>query len=1290
MLRSLLLCPPAIVLLFAHLVAGADDDRDTDGDGVFDTNEQILGSDPASADLFSSIIEDGLENDQRRAQAGYDATKDVVSVEFCHVGGDRYLWRVTMADEPRLEDTVLHLYVDADANQTTGRKVKPGAPNHGTEYMLSVVGGNARSTLYGAEGNSGSGPPVSFVVQDNCVILSADVDLRRDLDGIRYDLYVLCHTTSQSDGSPSMSDSSRKRPIAKLAVSERSKIMRPVDYQENYGVRATFGIAAVTSALRASDVIVVPHDKLASDGFCIDHFTTRRWPHVRRERNDASVSTRVSEPGRYHVGFMMYDDSNDERVAIHIDDQLCGVAVARQDNNRTWLYWLDEAREFRGDEQVELRAVGGGGKHGICNILFLRKPPEERSVELRVENTASMAWIDDPGTVTISWTTTRPCPTKLEYGSDSSLGESFESDGNCLVHRVVLKGLDPQKTYRARAIGTSRDGTLFFGEEFEFRVAAPGPPETTEDFCSVPLAVRNPHPAAVEDWPITTGVPFPQGQLGSAEDVRLVYDEKEVPVQVRLAARWPDGSVKWLLVSFTADVPEQGESEYQLQYGCDVQPAPVTEPLVVNEEAAGVVIDTGVLTLTVDRHGNLTDLRSLDASGGRQSPDSSAGRSGDSIRGLTSPARQLIEPPLACETTAVDVDGVEYRTQGKAAVTVEERGPLRVVVKTVSPLIASDGSKLMRIEQRIEAYRGSALLRIHHTFVVEGEDKFTELEQLTFRVPAAVKTDANGRYTFLILTTSGSERPTWNGEYTARQLFDSETQIGGIEDGKDRRRLTGMVCFEGPPSYTVCVRDFWQNYPKAFTASENALNISLCPDFPPGTYDGFPFEKEGHQLYYYLQDGRYRLKRGLAKTHELLLCFEPPERHARLSWLCNRPLLATVPPRWYADAKVFYDLAPRNEERFKLYEDAIDRNIRQYADRRERQHDFGMLNYGDWYGERGSNWGNVEYDTQHAFFLEYARSGNPDAFFLGHATELHNRDIDTVQWSEDPKQVGAVYVHQMCHVGDYFDRSVPGTLGFPRGGFTVSHAWVEGHFDHYFLTGDRRSYETGCAVADYFTRKQLGRPYDFSSCRTPGWHLIMLASAYAATNDPYYLNAAKVIVERVLDSQEKEPRPLPANQVDGRQPYQVGGWSRMMVPGHCHCEPRHRGNAGFMVAVLLSGLKYYHDVTGDPRVKEAIIRGAYYLLDETYSDEAKGFRYTSCPETGYRPGASPLMVEGIARAYLWTGDQRFRRVLTQSLPLGAGGSSYGKGFSMYYRMAPRVLADLNAAGITMNEQPGED
>ena len=42
--------------------------------------------------------------------------------------------------------------------------------------------------------------------------------------------------------------------------------------------------------------------------------------------------------------------------------------------------------------------------------------------------------------------------------------------------------------------------------------------------------------------------------------------------------------------------------------------------------------------------------------------------------------------------------------------------------------------------------------------------------------------------------------------------------------------------------------------------------------------------------------------------------------------------------------------------------------------------------------------------------------------------------------------------------------------------------------------------------------------------------------------------------------------------------------------------------------------------------------------------------------------------------YLWTGDERFGRMLRASLPIAVVGSSYGKG----------VLADLDAVGIRLN------
>lgn len=1225
--------------------------NDRDGDGILDADEELLGSDPARPDVLHTVLDLGPQTDQQQRRPGYDAAKDFTKVEFGSAGGDRYLWRVTFAQSPHLADTVLHLYVDADGNPETGRKSRTGDAVHGTDYMLSVVGGHGTSQQFTADGRSSPGPLVCFAVQGNALLISADVELARQADGLAYRLYVLCHTTSTERHGPAMSKSGRAN-VSGIRPADRPKIVRLIDYADNYRVQACYGIQRLHQVLLDKANLVVPHDQLQLAGLEVDLQTSNRFAHVSRTAREGRAWTMAPRAGRYHVGFMMFDDGSDQRVSLWIDDKLQGVAVARQGNRRTWLYWLAEPYAFRGGERVELRAFGPTGKHGICNVLFLATPPAPRGLEYRAENLAAATQVGQPGRVTVSWTTSLPTSTCLEYGRDTHYGQTAKAETQSLVHRVVLDGLDPRVTYHARAVGLTRESTPYHSADFTFRAAPPAPPATREGVTSVPIRVQNPYPFALHAWPTTTGVPLPQAVLADVKQVRLMGPMGEVPAQVTLAACWLDGSVKWLLIRFQADAPAQGEAAYRLEFGRQVTRMDCPAGLTVAQTNDGVRIDTGTLQLRVDRQGNLTDLCTAQG--------------------------QLLRPGTACQTVAALGKLGDLRTGKKAEVTVEEAGPLRAVVKTVSTLADAKGVDRLRIEKRIEAYRGQALLRVHHTLVVVTPEKFLELGSLAYRVPLA---RSASRWT-VPLAANAAALDSAHGRLWQR--FDDElVALGAGGEAPRKGRMVGNLTADGA---ALGIRELWQNYPAGFAVGPQGVDLELCPAFAAGPYDGFPFEKQGNQLYYYLLGGRYRLKPGVAKTHELLLCFAPQNQSAELAQLFQRPPLATAAPEWYCRSKAFYDVAPRNPQRFKLYEEAIDKNVKGYAAARERARDFGLLNYGDWFGERGANWGNEEYDTQHAFFLEYIRSGNPDAFFLGHATELHNRDIDTIHWADQPDAVGGVYIHQMSHVGGYWDKGVAGTKAFPVGGCSVTHAWAEGHFDHYFLTGDRRSYETACAVSDYFVDKELGRPYDFLSCREPGWHLIMLAAAYAATGDPYYLNASRVVVERVLETQDRVPRPLPAYQAAGRKPYQLGTWSRMLVPGHCTCEPRHRGNAGFMVAVLLSGLKYFHDVTGDPRVKECIIRGAHGLVDETYSDAAQGFRYTSCPNTRYTSGASPLMVEGIARAYLWTRDERFRRVLTEALPRGAGGAAYGKNFSMYYRMAPRVLADLEAAGLGLESK----
>src|SRR4029077_6179460 len=123
----------------------------------------------------------------------------------------------------------------------------------------------------------------------------------------------------------------------------------------------------------------------------------------------------------------------------------------------------------------------------------------------------------------------------------------------------------------------------------------------------------------------------------------------------------------------------------------------------------------------------------------------------------------------------------------------------------------------------------------------------------------------------------------------------------------------------------------------------------------------------------------------------------------------------------------------------------------------------------------------------------------------------------------------------LCHVGDYYPLGYR-EAAIAQGMMENSHTWVEGLFLLALLTGNARYRESAVGTTRRIAGAQLN-DFDFSNCRDCGWALIHLMGAYQATGERYYLNAARVIVERVLERQRSS-----------------GGWERLMVPGHCFCD----------------------------------------------------------------------------------------------------------------------------------------
>ncbi|HPY89970.1 MAG TPA: thrombospondin type 3 repeat-containing protein, partial [Lentisphaeria bacterium] len=156
------LCVAVLVAVFAAAQnSGAK--IDTDQDGLPDKQEKYWGTDPTVPDLPAVIYTFPERDATSRAKPGYDPALDPKELAVTHIAEDRYLWRVTFAADVNPDDCILHLYLDSDGNQATGRQ--SGGLVNGTDQMISFSGSAPRIQVYPPDGSAPTlaTPPYHYV-----------------------------------------------------------------------------------------------------------------------------------------------------------------------------------------------------------------------------------------------------------------------------------------------------------------------------------------------------------------------------------------------------------------------------------------------------------------------------------------------------------------------------------------------------------------------------------------------------------------------------------------------------------------------------------------------------------------------------------------------------------------------------------------------------------------------------------------------------------------------------------------------------------------------------------------------------------------------------------------------------------------------------------------------------------------------------------------------------------------------------------------------------------------------
>lgn len=1018
-------------------------------------------------------------------------------------------------------------------------------------------------------------------------------------------------------------------------------------------VESTWGLDVLEAiAADPKNVRFAPHEA-QGEGFTDDRSPVR-VPSVRLSDRRGRLSVTVRTPGSFYPAIQIYDGPGDERIRISVDDREQGAAFANLDDRRERLFFLTQPIEFRGGEMLHFETLTGEGAYRIEAIYLLAAKPAPRRPELTISDV--MAVPDAAGRrQTVGWLTNWPVAATLEWQLvGAQQAETHAEDTPVRNHRVIRSSLEWGRAYRFRI----RAGTRF-GEAAEtpwqtVRLDAPREPAGTVRRARIPLTVQSSDATAPDaPFPVSSGIPFPEGALGSAAGLRLLDAAgRETPLQASVLARWPGGAVKWALVDFLGKASE----EYRLEYGSAVRRRAPTGPLRVNETPDQVDITTGPLRFTIARR-NSGFLESLWLDADRD--------------GVFRQEERILSPAAPAEFVLHDEQGQPFRTLGPPdEVTVEERGPVRASVLVRGRHRNADGETLFGYVLRLDAYGGQPFLRVRHTFENDhGAAEFTRIRQLMLQLPL------------------GEERTAWDLEgrrgespaETARLRQDTDDRYtfragaGELETG---RRANGWAQWSNP-RYRVALaaRDFWQNYPKEIAVTPRGIEFGLCPELPADSYAAARGTVDEHRLYFYLRHGRYDIRQGMSKTHEFWLDLRPAAEPLTSPVETQRaPLLALASPAWYVGSRVFGEMpAPGAPGLAARYDAAIARAVDDYLEDRERDRAYGMLNFGDWWGERGINWGNSEYDMANAMLLQFVRTGDTRFFRIAEEAEWHHRDVDTIQGHRELSRVGGAYHHAIGHTGGYWAQSPVPNQGIAVGILTVDHVFVDGHLNYYYLTGDRRSLETSRKVADRYGIYET-RAYDFADARIAGWHLVLTAAVYQATGDPVHLNAARLIVERALERQEAG-----------------GGWNRLHICSHAN-EPEHRGELGYMQGVMLAGLRRYFALTGDERAAQAVERGTEFLLNHLWVPEAGRFKYSSCPRAGALEAADALnflLLDGMVFAHRRSGGDRLKGVLRQAaervvenMESFAGEArarqGFGKILAMYACLAPYPLAYVTA------------
>lgn len=661
-------------------------------------------------------------------------------------------------------------------------------------------------------------------------------------------------------------------------------------------------------------------------------------------------------------------------------------------------------------------------------------------------------------------------------------------------------------------------------------------------------------------------------------DFRLLHaDGTELPVQTEIAARWPDGSVKW--ARHTADARVMGDAVEVLPgAGCCSQRA-----IRIDEQAQGWHVDAGLVTLDVPKAGMDVLAKEVRLSGRRRV------------------AR--ITPVFLLERRTPQPDGEDIHVRRTCTrvqkVEIECAGPLECVFRYTG--YYEDREKSMPFVIRMYVGLDAEEIRFDHTFIYSGveERDFLKGMGLRFETPltgpaynhhAQFVTEWGVFHEPCVLMESRLPRtgpamkirqlagenlhfaegsaeaktaahvagdvPMWN-KYSMTQLTaDSYTLQKRTKPGRctlDIRvgcRAPGAMAVSGEDGgVMLSLRDFWQRFPSGLEVEKLGGEQANCTVWfyspEAAAYDFRHYDDRSYAESNYEGFKEYGASAdGIATTSQcrigLVNAFPADDVLQRFCVATQKPAVYVAAPEVYHQKRAFgyWSLPCEANEAERSLEQVMASAITFYQQQIEQRSWYGLFNYGDFmhsydayrntwkYDIGGCAWQNTELVPTYWLWLYFLRTGREDVFTLAEAMCRHASETDLYHFGP-MKGMGSR--HNVRHWGC--------SCKEPR----VSMAGH--HRPMFYLTGDRRLGDVFDDVKDAaeslpnlysFYDKSFSRPV-LTTRSGPDWaaYLSNWMTAYERTLDQRYLDK----IETGISSIAQAPMRLGSGPAFEMDPY---------------------------------------------------------------------------------------------------------------------------------------------------------